>query len=76
MIFGMAWTGAVELSERLDVVKVTEAGRASRLRIHRLRLGQIQERVKQHRGVPRREDEAIAVRPDRVGRIEIQPLLP
>ena len=38
--------------------------------------GEMQQRVEQHRGVPRREHEAVAVRPDRVGGVEAQEALP
>ena len=42
----------------------------------RLDAGQVQERVEQHRGVAGREDEAVAVGPDRVLRVEAEDVLP
>ena len=42
----------------------------------RLHPGQVQERVQQHRGVPGRKDEAVAVGPDWILRVEAQELLP
>src|SRR5690348_5392666 len=36
----------------------------------------MQQSVKQHRRVTSREHEAVTVRPDRIGGVEIQPLLP
>src|SRR5690242_10333118 len=77
MIFRMTRTGAAELPERLDVIE--SYGRTMKrlvLCVHRLRLRQVQQRVKQHRGVAGRQDEAIAVGPKRIGGIEIQLLLP
>ena len=42
----------------------------------RLHAGEVQHRIEQHRSVPGREHEAVAVRPDRVFRIEAKELLP
>jgi len=38
--------------------------------------GQMEHRIEQHRGVAIREDEAVAVRPDRVGGVEAEEALP
>ena len=46
------------------------------LRIHGLDAGEVQQAVEQHRRVPGREHEPIAVRPDRVLRVEAQEALP
>src|ERR1700752_5339666 len=46
------------------------------LRVHRARAGEIQHGPEQHRGVAVRQDEAIAIRPDRVLRIEAHDLVP
>src|SRR5262249_45477442 len=77
MVFGMAWTGAVELAERLYVIE-GHGGPAQKLIVgtHRLRPSEVQQGVKQHGGVAGGEDEAVTVGPDRVGWVEIQPLLP
>ncbi len=42
----------------------------------RLHVGQVEQRVEQHRGVAGGEDEAVAVGPDRVGGVEAQEALP
>ena len=39
-------------------------------------VGEVEQRVEQHRGVPGREHEAVAVGPDRVGGVEAQEALP
>ena len=66
-----------ELAERLDVVQA-DRRLPERLvvGVDRLRPGQVQQRVEQHRGVPGREHEAVAVGPDRVRRVEAQEALP
>ena len=73
------WPGAVgvQLAERLDVVHA-HRGLAEHLvlGIHGLDLRQVQQRVQEHRGVPGRQHEAVAVRPDRIGGVEAQEALP
>ena len=46
------------------------------LGIDRLHAGQMQHGVEQHRGVADRQHEAIAIRPDRMARVEAQKALP
>ena len=62
-IFGVAGTGAVQLAEIADV-------------IHRRRgvAGQVQQRIDQHRAMPGREHEAVAIGPFRGGGIELEEL--
>ncbi len=62
-ILRMAGAGAAELPKALDVVE-RRAGVA----------GEVKKRVDQHRPVARRQDETVAVRPVRVGRVELQVL--
>ncbi len=76
-VLGVAGGARVELAEALDV------GEADRrladhlvVGVDRPHVGQVQQRVEQHRGVPGRKHEAIASRPDRVGGIEAQEALP
>jgi hypothetical protein len=57
LALGVAGGGRADLAELLDLVE--------RQRIP----GQVQHRVEEHRRVPRREDEAVAGRPVRVGRV-------
>ena len=76
-VLGMPRALAVELPEVADVVE--RHGRFARhlvVGVHRLRAGQVEERVEKHRGVPGREDEAVAVRPDRIRGIEAEDALP
>ena len=76
-VLRMAWTTAVELTEMLDVVeRDRQPTQRFVLRIDRLDAGQMQHRIEQHRGMPRREDEAIAIGPDRIVGIEIEVTLP
>jgi transketolase N-terminal domain/subunit len=60
-VFGMARRDRAELAEAFDLVDR-----------HLLLAEKMKERVKQHRAVTRRENEAIAVGPSRVDRIEFQ----
>ena len=77
VVLGMSRAFAVELAEAADVVE-RHGRRPERLvlGVHRLHPGQVEQRVEQHRGVPHREDEAVAVRPDRVVRVEAHVPLP
>ena len=77
MIFRMPRSFAAELAEMANVVE-RDRGLAKSLvlRVHRARAGQIQHRPQQHRGVAVRQDEAIAIWPDRVLRIEAHDLVP
>ena len=76
-VLGVPGRLRVELAEALDVVEA-DRGLANHLvvRVHRLHPRQEEQRVEQHRGVARREHEAVAVRPDRVLRVEPQEPLP
>ena len=77
MIFGMARRLAAHLPERLDVVQGDRRGaKLLVLLVHRLDLGQVQHRPQQHRSVAVRQDEAVAVRPDRVLGVEIHDPVP
>ena len=69
-IFGMAGTFAVELTELLDVV---EAQCRAVLGLH---AGKMDQGIEQHRGMPVRQHEAVAVGPGRLLRVEAQELLP
>ncbi len=77
VILRMAGALAVELAEVPDVVE-RHRGLAEALvvGIDRPHAGQMQHRVEQHRGVPDREHEAVAVRPDRILGVEAQKALP
>jgi hypothetical protein len=58
---GMPRRAAAELAETLDLIQR-----------HLFVAGQVEQRVEQHRTVPGRQHEAVAVRPVRVERIELQ----
>ena len=77
MIFRMARRAAVELAEAPDVVE--RNGRVPEIfvvSIYGLRLGEMQNRPKQHRGVAVRQYEPVAIGPDRVLRIEVHHPVP
>ena len=77
MRFRMPRRPAVQLPETLDVVQRNrEFVQDLVLWIHPPHFGQVQHRVKQHRGVAVRKHEAVAIRPDRIGGIVAQELLP
>ncbi len=87
MIFRMARRAAVELAEaRRAAVELAEApdvvernGRVPEIfvvSIYGLRLGEMQNRPKQHRGVAVRQDEPVAIGPYRVLRIEVHHPVP
>ena len=72
-IFGMARAFAVELAKPLDVVQSDrQSARSFVLGVESLDPGEMQHRVKQHRGMAGRQDEAVAVRPGRILGIEAQ----
>ncbi len=77
VIFGMARALAVDLTEALDVLE-RDRGLAETLIfcIDRLHAGEMQHRIEQHRCVPVRQHEAVAIGPDRILRIEAQEMLP
>ena len=62
-VFGMAGGLRAELAEALQLVER-----------HALVAEQMQQRIEQHRAVPGGEHEAVAVRPVRVGGVELQVL--
>ena len=73
------WPGQRESScrKRLMSSSGTDSSPSALVRrVDRLDAGEVQQRVQQHRGVPRREHEAVAVRPDRVVGVEAQEVLP
>lgn len=59
MPLGMAFGAGPELAEPLELFE-------RELRV----AGQVQQRVEQHRTMPGREHETVAVEPERIGRIE------
>jgi hypothetical protein len=77
VVLGMPRTPAVELPEALDVLE-RDGGLAQALVIgvHCPHAGEVKHRVEQHRSVTARQDEPVAVRPDRVLGIEAQEALP
>ena len=77
VVLGMPGRLGAELAERLDVVQA-DRRLPERLvvGVDRLRPGQVQQRVEQHRGVPGGEHEAVAVGPDRIRGVEAQEALP
>ena len=74
---GMAGTTAAELAEQFDLIQRDGkfAGRFAML-IELFDAGQMQQRIEQHRGVAAGEDEAIAVGPLGIFRIEPEDVLP
>ena len=73
----MAGALAVELPEALDIIECDgQLAKALVLGIDRPDAGQVQHRVEQHRRVPHREHEAVAVRPNRILGVETQEALP
>ncbi len=75
-VFGMSGRDAVDRAELLDVIEADRrfVGDASALQTAHPR--QMQQRIKQHRGMPGREHEAVAVGPKRIGGVVAQELLP
>ena len=76
-VFGVARRLAVELAESADVVE--RHGRLPEplvLGVHGLDARQVEDRPEEHRGVPVRQDEPVAVRPDRVFRVEVHHPVP
>ena len=63
IVFRMAGGAAAGLAELLQ-----------RLQRHRLIAGQIVQRIEQHRTMARRQDEAVAIGPGRIGRVELEKL--
>ncbi len=77
VVFRMTWAFAVELAKALQIV---ERHRRSAdplvIFVDRLDAGQVQHRIEQGRGMAGGKHEAIAVRPDRILRIETEEILP
>ena len=73
----MARRLAVELAEMADVVeRDRRLAQALVLGVHRLGAGQMQHRPQQHRGMAVGQHEAVAIRPDRILRIEAHDPVP
>src|SRR5579884_1515022 len=76
-ILRMSWSFAVELPEILKVIKSQRRTVQDLvLGIHRFDAAQVKHGIKQHGSMAIRKDEAIAIWPDRICRIEAQKLLP
>jgi hypothetical protein len=77
VVLRMSRALAVELAETADVVE-RDRQRAERLvlGVHRFHADEMQHRIEKHRGMSHRQHESVAIRPDRVVRIEAQPSLP
>src|SRR5262245_56724460 len=77
VVFRMSRSLAVELTETADVVeRHRRVSESLVLGVDGLHLREVQNRPQQHRGVPVRKHEPIAVRPDRVLRIKIHYAVP
>jgi hypothetical protein len=77
MILRVPRAVAVDLTEVLDVVKSDREFAAMHvLGVDLLDASEMQHRIMEHRGVSVGEHESIAIRPDRMVRIEAQKLLP
>src|SRR5580700_11098857 len=68
-VFRMAWGDAVELPEILDVVEAHRRTIGDALPVDAAHLGEVQQRIEQHAGVAGRQYEAVAVGPERIGRV-------
>ena len=77
VVFGMAGAFAAELPKPLDIVE-RDRGLAETLvfGIDGFHAAEMQHRVEQHRGMAIGKNEAIAIWPDRIVRIEAQKVLP
>ena len=76
-VLGMARALRAELPEPLQILE--RDGRLSEdlvLGVDGTHAGEMQQRPEQRGGVTRRQHEAVAVRPDRIGRIEAEEALP
>src|ERR1700733_2957807 len=77
MVLRVTRTLAADLSEPLDVVEGNrELAETFILRVDRLDASEMQQCIKQHRGVAVRKHEAIAIRPDRIIGVEAKEMLP
>ena len=76
-VLGMPGRLAAKLAEVADVVeRDRRLAQPLVVGIHRPRPGEVEHRPEQHRGVAVREHEAIAVRPDRILRVEAHHAIP
>ena len=75
-VFRMAGGDAVELAEILDVVEAHRRTIGDALPVDAPHPGQVQQRIEQHTGMAGRQHEAVAVGPQRIGRVVAQKLLP
>ncbi len=77
MVLGMSRRLAVELAETADVVQRNRGlAQALVIGVHRLGPGEVKHGPEQHRGVPVRQHEPVAVGPDRVLRIKLHDAVP
>ena len=75
-VFRMAGRHAVELAKILDVIEVDRGVIGHAAAFDAAHAGEMQKGIEQHRGVAGGQDKAIAVRPQRIGRVIAQELLP
>ena len=75
-VFRMPGRDAVELAEIFDVIEAHCGKISDALPVDAPHLGQVQQRIEQHRGMAGRQHEAVAVGPQRIGRVVAQKLLP
>ena len=72
------WPGrdAVDVTEVLDVVETDRRRAGDAAAIHALDAGKMDEGIEQHAGVAVGQHEAVAVGPQRIGRVVAQGILP
>ncbi len=76
-VLGVPRRPALQLPEALDVLQLhRQLAQRLVLRVHRLDAAQVEQRIEQHRRVAGRQNEAVAVGPDRIVGIEAQKALP
>ena len=76
-IFGMSRASAFQLPKILQVIEGNrKLAKRFILPIYRFHTSQVQERIQQGGSVTRRKDESVAIRPDRIFRVEPQKFLP
>ena len=77
MVFWVTRTLPADLPEPLDVVDGNRGlAETFILGVDRLDAGEMQQCIKQHRGVAVRKREAIAIEPDRIIGVEAKEMLP
>ena len=75
-VFRVARRHAVELAKILDVVEADGGSISDAAALDAAHAGEVQKGIEQHRGVAGGQDEAVAVRPQRIGRVITQESLP